>query len=103
MSDSRDRSPGNERFDSNFSHRSRISGCAHHAPSTRGRSIPGFAGAAYQEQATLAREAPDLLQDGPAVRRSMFEEGAAFYADLRLPTAIITSGTAWPWTSRANR
>ena len=53
------------------------------SPSTRGRSIPpGFAGAAYQEQATLAREAPDLLQDGPTVRRSMIEEGAAFYAEL---------------------
>jgi hypothetical protein len=38
----------------------------------------GFAGATYQEQATLAREALDLLEDGPTERRSIIEEGAAF-------------------------
>jgi hypothetical protein len=50
----------------------------------------GFAGATYQEQAKLAREALDLLEDGPTVRRSMLEEGAAFYDFLaeRMPALL---------------
>jgi hypothetical protein len=51
----------------------------------------GFAGATYQEQATLAREALAMLEDGPSGRRSMIEEGAAFYDFLaeRMP-ALLT-------------
>ena len=51
----------------------------------------GFAGATYQEQATLAREALAMLEDGPSERRSMIEEGAAFYDFLaeRMP-ALLT-------------
>jgi hypothetical protein len=51
----------------------------------------GFAGAAYQQQAALAREALALLGDGPSQRRSMIEEGAAFYDFLaeRMP-ALLT-------------
>jgi hypothetical protein len=51
----------------------------------------GFAGAIYQEQATLAREALAMLEDGPSGRRSMIEEGAAFYDFLaeRMP-ALLT-------------
>ncbi|MFD0734025.1 GbsR/MarR family transcriptional regulator [Planotetraspora mira] len=50
----------------------------------------GFAGATYQEQATLAREALDLLEEGPSERRSMLEEGAAFYDFLaeRMPALL---------------
>jgi hypothetical protein len=50
----------------------------------------GFAGATYQERATLAREALDLIEDGPTVRRSMLEEGAAFYDFLaeRMPAPL---------------
>jgi hypothetical protein len=42
----------------------------------------GFAGAVYAEQATLARAALALLTDGRTGRRSMIEEGAAFYEFL---------------------
>jgi hypothetical protein len=51
----------------------------------------GFAGAIYQEQATLAREALAMLEDGTSGRRSMIEEGAAFYDFLaeRMP-ALLT-------------
>jgi hypothetical protein len=51
----------------------------------------GFAGATYQQQAALAREALALLGDGPSQRRSMIEEGAAFYDFLaeRMP-ALLT-------------
>ena len=51
----------------------------------------GFAGATYQQQATLAREALAMLEDGPSERRSMIEEGAAFYDFLaeRMP-ALLT-------------
>ena len=51
----------------------------------------GFAGATYQEQATLAREALAMLKDGPSGRRSMIEEGAAFYDFLaeKMP-ALLT-------------
>ena len=51
----------------------------------------GFAAATYQEQATLAREALAMLEDGPSGRRSMIEEGAAFYDFLaeRMP-ALLT-------------
>lgn len=51
----------------------------------------GFAGATYQQQATLAREALAMLGDGPSERRSMIEEGAAFYDFLaeRMP-ALLT-------------
>jgi hypothetical protein len=42
----------------------------------------GFAGAVYSEQATLARAALALLTDGRTGRRSMIEEGAAFYEFL---------------------
>jgi hypothetical protein len=51
----------------------------------------GFAGATYQEQATLAREALAMLEDGPSERRSVIEEGAAFYDFLaeRMP-ALLT-------------
>jgi hypothetical protein len=50
----------------------------------------GFAGATYKEQATLAREALDLLEDGPSERRSMIEEAAAFYDFLaeRMPALL---------------
>jgi hypothetical protein len=50
----------------------------------------GFAGATYQEQARLAREALALLGDGDTTRRSMIEEGAAFYDFLaeRMPTLL---------------
>lgn len=50
----------------------------------------GFAGAPYLEQAALAREALDLLEDGPTERRSMIEEGAAFYDFLaeRMPALL---------------
>jgi hypothetical protein len=51
----------------------------------------GFAGATYQEQAKLAREALAMLADGPSQRRSMIAEGAAFYDFLaeRMP-ALLT-------------
>ena len=51
----------------------------------------GFAGATYQQQATLAREALAMLEGGPSERRSMIEEGAAFYDFLaeRMP-ALLT-------------
>ncbi|WP_204076059.1 GbsR/MarR family transcriptional regulator [Planotetraspora phitsanulokensis] len=50
----------------------------------------GFASATYQEQAALAREALELLEDGPSERRSMLEEGAAFYDFLaeRMPALL---------------
>ncbi len=59
----------------------------------------GFAGATYQEQPTLAREALDLLEDGPTVRRSIIEEGAAFYDFLaeRMP-ALLTE-----WHARRDK
>jgi hypothetical protein len=59
----------------------------------------GFAGATYQQQATLAREALDLLEEGPTVRRSMLEEGVAFYDFLaeKMP-ALLTE-----WHSRRAR
>jgi hypothetical protein len=55
----------------------------------------GFAGATYQQQATLAREALAMLEDGPSERRSMIEEGAAFYDFLaeRMP-ALLTEWLA---------
>jgi hypothetical protein len=51
----------------------------------------GFAGETYDEQAKIARTALDLLEDGPSERRSILEEGAAFYEFLaaRLP-ALLT-------------
>ncbi|MFC0556933.1 GbsR/MarR family transcriptional regulator [Planotetraspora thailandica] len=51
----------------------------------------GFAGETYKEQAALAREALDLLGEGPSERRSMLEEAAAFYDFMaeRMP-ALLT-------------
>jgi hypothetical protein len=59
----------------------------------------GFAGATYQQQAMLAREALAMLEDGPSERRSMIEEGAAFYDFLaeRMP-ALLTE-----WHARRDR
>ncbi|GIH25792.1 hypothetical protein Aph01nite_41020 [Acrocarpospora phusangensis] len=50
----------------------------------------GFAGATYLEQAALARTALELLKDGSSERRSMLEEGAAFYEFLaaRMPVLL---------------
>ncbi len=50
----------------------------------------GFAATTYQQQATLAREALALLEEGPSPRRSMIEEGAAFYDFLaeRMPALL---------------
>ena len=64
----------------------------------------GFAGTTYQEQAKLAREALELLKDGDTVRRSMIDEGAAFYEFLaeRMP-ALLTEWHAqrnYPGTGR---
>ena len=39
----------------------------------------GFAEATYREQASLARQALDLLEPGPSLRRTMLEEAAAFF------------------------
>ncbi|RJL35750.1 GbsR/MarR family transcriptional regulator [Bailinhaonella thermotolerans] len=51
----------------------------------------GFARETYQEQAALAREALEMLKDGPSERRSMLEEAAAFYDFLaeRMPALLI--------------
>jgi DNA-binding transcriptional regulator GbsR (MarR family) len=50
----------------------------------------GFAEAAYREQAALARQALDLLPQGPSTRRSMLEEAAAFFDFLaeRMPALL---------------
>ena len=62
----------------------------HVALDPRALDPKGFAAATYQEQATLAREALALLEDGRSVRRSMLEEGAAFYDFLaeRMPALL---------------
>jgi hypothetical protein len=54
----------------------------HVALDPRALDPTGFAGAVYAEQATLARAALALLTDGRTGRRSMIEEGAAFYEFL---------------------
>lgn len=50
----------------------------------------GFVGAIYREQADIARSALDLIEDEPSERRSMLEEGAAFYDFLseRMPALL---------------
>lgn len=50
----------------------------------------GFAGATYQEQASIAREALGFLPDGPSERRTVIAEGAAFYDFLaeRMPALL---------------
>jgi hypothetical protein len=56
-----------------------------HPTLRQGGEVPDVPGAGK-----LAREALDLLEDGPAVRRSMLEEGAALYDFLgeRMPTPL---------------
>jgi DNA-binding MarR family transcriptional regulator len=51
----------------------------------------GFAGATYAEQAALARQALEILDDSPSERRSILEEGAAFFDFLaeRMPALLI--------------